>query len=315
LLHCKLNNFPRCSKIVSAIARKYSTPIGNVAYVDGQNKVATMTTINRFMSKAKYKFLRRLSYLLLLACLIAVAAVAVQPVLGDRANAFTNKPSAETMSSNTAVSSGEKVDDTLLHSTPKQSLEKPIQLAQNWQSWNGDSTWFSQNFCSSDPQSYCQTNVTWAFAGRRIASKLRITGMAAGFDTQARIVIRLWGCKLFSCAWRTRVDEILQPRTYKTWTYSDGISRTARIDPVSGESRVHLAVAIGAPSSSGSGQSPYQSFNFCVTEGFDGAAGGRPSYTRSIWANNYDEAQQKLYQELPPTGAGISRNIRRGACQ
>ena len=79
------------------VARKCATSIDNVAYVDGQNKVATMTTINRIMSKVKYKFLRRLSHLLLLACLIAIAAVAVQPVLGNRADAFANKPLAETI--------------------------------------------------------------------------------------------------------------------------------------------------------------------------------------------------------------------------
>ncbi len=273
-----------------------------------------MNIINRFMFKAKSKFLRRLCHLLVLACLIAIAAVAVQPILGNHADASTSKPSTETISGNVAASSGEKVDDTLLNSTSKQSLEKPTYLAGNWQSWEGDSTWFRENFCSSNYTGFCETNKPSAFSGDRKSGTLKITGMAAGFDTQARIVIRLRKCKFTSCAWRTRVDEILQPRTLKTWTYRDGVSRTARIDPVGGEARVHLAVATAdAQSSPSSGQSPYQSFNFCVTESFnDGTA--RSFYTRSVWANNYDEAQQKLYQELGYAGAGMSRNVRRGAC-
>jgi hypothetical protein len=273
-----------------------------------------MMNMNQFAFKAKYKFLGRLPRLLLFACLIAVAAVAVQPILGDKASAFIHRPSAETVSGSATMSSGEKAGATPLHSPSKQGLKKPTYLAQNWQSWSGDATWFSQNFCSSDPQSYCQTNVTWASSGKYNSRTLKITGMAAGFDTQARIVIRLWGCKLFSCAWRTRVDEILQPRTFKTWTYSDGVSRTARIDPVSGDARVHLAVATGgAQSSPGSGQFPYQSFNFCVAYTTNDGKGG-PPFTRSVGANNYDEAQQKLYQELGYAGAGMSWNVRRGAC-
>ena len=270
-----------------------------------------MTAISRFMSKAKYKFLRRLPHLLLLACLIAIAAV--QPVLGNHANAFTRKPSTETISSNVAASSGEKVDDTLLHSTSKQSLEKPIRLAQNWQSWEGDSSWFNQNFCNGT-ELFCRTNVGWASSGNNIASKLRITGMAAGFDTRARIVIRIYSCKVFSCAWRTRVDEMLEPRRYKTWTYSDGVRRTARIDAVSGDARVHLAVVSDAQSSPGSWQSPYQSFNFCVDWRTNDGRGGVPS-TKSVMANNSDEALKKLYQELGYAGAGTSWNVRPGACQ
>jgi hypothetical protein len=143
---------------------------------------------------------------------------------------------------------------------------------------------------------------------------MKITGMAAGFDTKARIVIFSRGCKFLSCAWRQRVNEVLEPRQYKTWTFSDNNKRYVNIDPISGESRVHLAVtwnASGGSSNPNPGQMPYQRYLFCIGSMYT------PSATEEMYGSSYDDAETALRNQLSrrPLGTGDSWQVSRGACR
>lgn len=75
---------------------------------------------------------------------------------------------------------------------------------------------------------------------------MRITGMAAGFDTRARFIIRSRGCVFLSCGMRERVNVVLTPRQYSEWRFSDRNQRYAEVIPISGESRVHFAMTYGS---------------------------------------------------------------------
>jgi hypothetical protein len=92
-------------------------------------------------------------------------------------------------------------------------------------------------------QHWSQKNEGWATSnGEQSGRRMRITGMAAGFDTRARFQIAYRHCNSirWNCRWKY-IDEVLEPRAYKTWTFNSHGRRFARIDSIEGESRVHIA--------------------------------------------------------------------------
>lgn len=157
-----------------------------------------MSMIHRALTsfKTNFKFIGRWLYLISIACLIAAMTIVAQPFLTNAAGTSTNNPLVGDVSSKASMPLGKKVDgNTILNSTSQQSSDKSWYLAGNWQSWEGDRQWFIQNFCSGGNRSWCSTNVTWSRSGDISGSNMKVSGMAAGFDTRARIVIRAWKCK------------------------------------------------------------------------------------------------------------------------
>lgn len=112
-----------------------------------------------------------------------------------------------------------------------------------------------------------------------------------------------------SCGWRHRVDEFIEPRQVRTWSFPDN-RLYANIDPISGESRVHLAVVYNASGgSSDSGQPPPQRYLFCVGSLYT------PYATQPMYGSSYDDAERALRNQLTPPGTGDSWGVGRGACR
>lgn len=133
------------------------------------------------------------------------------------------------------------------------SLVAPIACIDdgNWHSWECDEQWFLKNFCNTGDNRFCPTNVQgWAWSRKR-GGMMHVTGMAAGFDTVARFVIKRRKCSLFNgCSWIIYTDEMLSPRTYSHWYFSNNYKRHARIDTTSGEPRIHFAMTCNSSSNS-----------------------------------------------------------------
>ena len=277
-------------------------------------KVTSMSIVNRVLTyfKARLKLLGRWRYLILVTCLMTATVVVAQPFLTNAAGTSTNDPLVGDVSSKVFIPSGKKVDSTLPNSTSQQSSDKPMYIAGNWQSWEGDKAWFMQNFCTGGNQQWCHTNQEQsAYSNPRSGSNMKITGMAAGFDTTARIIINEQKCGVFKCSWKTPVDEFIDPRQYKTWTFSDYRKRTAQIYPTRGESRVHIAMTYTTndnSSNSNSGQPPLQRYLFCT------GSLSTPYGTEVVYANSYDDAERALRNRLGTLGAGDGWNIGRRAC-
>jgi hypothetical protein len=194
------------------------------------------------------------------------------------------------------------------------SINTPIQLAGEWQSWEGDARWFMEGYCNRGNMQICYTNVNSATSnGEQVGRNFIIYGMAAGFDTQAHLVIQsercsgnILGLTRYGCRMRNIVDVVVQPREVSGWTMLSHRRRAARIDPISGDRRVHMATTWD--SDNPPGLSPYQEYRFCVGSVYI------PYSTQSVWARNYDEAENILRSQLPASSAGESVRIGRGAC-
>jgi hypothetical protein len=179
-----------------------------------------------------------------------------------------------------------------------------------WHSWDCDAQWFTSNFCNTGDKRFCPTNAGgWAWS-QKTGGQMNVTGMAAGFNTVARFVIRRRKCSLFDgCSWKIYVDTILQPRTYSHWYFSKSYKRHARIDTTSGEPRIHFAMTYNSGSNPPSTPLPYSEYAFCVSSAF---------YPRTTWrvtATNWTEAESILRNQLgTPTAGSGGWAISQGAC-
>jgi hypothetical protein len=177
----------------------------------------------------------------------------------------------------------------------------------NWESWAGDEQWFRSNFCNEGERRICFANRTWVRSGNQNGANMRITGMAAGFDTRARFIIRSRGCVFLSCGMRERVNTVLSPRQYSEWRFSDRRVRYAEITPVSGESRVHFAMTYGgnnnqvsAPSISVSSTGNGSGSVFSVA-----GSGFRPNSTVTVRVTD-DQLASRSYQQSASASGSLS---------
>jgi hypothetical protein len=145
-------------------------------------------------------------------------------------------------------------------------LVSNAQAESNWD-WTNEAKWFEAIGCREGIPFACLTNEKQSIEvrPRDIHTGVVITAMAAGHDTTAHLYIRRRKCTIKwnlkrDCKYIDEYSETFSPRTYRTFSLKGRHDRIIKLTPISGESRVHLAVRYIPEQTNTAG-----SFYFCVS--------------------------------------------------
>lgn len=137
-------------------------------------------------------------------------------------------------------------EDTPQPATPSVDIDLGSSAFKAAWDWDGEATWWRDNFCNSSNNKRCRTNRTGSYSGGFCdgSGSTVMTGMSASHESTAEIRYYEYSCNQCwligtCCKWRREVRTTAAPRQWKRYTRQNSSGKAFEVEGLGSTPRVH----------------------------------------------------------------------------